>query len=298
MSSSFLELRRRHRRPAAFGRGLLGLLTAAILLPASVPASLPATAGSEAWPSRVRALYRISFGGIDIGTFNFDTGIGPQGYTADGKAELSALLGAFQWQGITRVSGTVDGTAPHPAGYTFAFRSTSRTGTVKMGFQRDSITNVSMVPQPEDLDEIVPVKPQHLQNVLDPLSAVLALARPTGTDPCGRKLAIFDGKQRFDLVMSFRREVRIAEARPSGQPSLGLVCGVRYVPIAGYKKDHDGTSQLSRERGIEVVLRPVPSANLYIPHEITVPTAIGSAVLTAHRIEIEQPGSGQIALTE
>ena len=76
------------------------------------------------------------------------------------------------------------------------------------------------------------------------------------------------------------------------------MCGVRYVPIAGYKKDHDGTTQLSRERGIEVVLRPVPSANLYIPHEITVPTAIGSAVLTAHRIEIEQAGSGQIALTE
>lgn len=252
---------------------------------------------SDAWPSRVRATYRISFNGIDIGAFRFDTGIGPAGYTADGKAELSALLGAFQWQGLTRVSGSIDARNPHPAGYNFAFRSNSRSGTVKMGFQRDTVTSHAIVPQPEDIDEVVPVKPQHLQNVLDPLSAVLALARGPESDPCGRKLAIFDGKQRFDLVMSFRREVRINEAHPSGQPGFGIVCAVRYVPIAGYKATPE-TKRLAQESGIEVVLRPVPSANIFIPHEITIPTGLGPAVLSAQRIEIEQPGAGQIALTE
>lgn len=287
---SVISLSRRGRA-VAFGLALVAPIAGGL-------GAFKALAGpADGWPSRVRATYKVSFAGVDIGSFRFETGIGPNGYTADGNAQLSALLGAFQWQGITRVSGAVDAKAPHPVGYTFAFRSNTRTGTVKMGFQRDTITSLSMVPQPEETDEIVPVKPQHLQNVLDPLSAVLALAKGNAGDPCGQKLQIFDGKQRFDLIMSFRREVRINEARPSGQPMMGIVCGVQYVPISGYKAGEE-TKRLAHEAGIEVVLRPVPSANLFVPHEIRVPTALGPAVLAAQRIEIEQPGSGQIALTD
>lgn len=270
-------------------------MLAPILGVSSAVAAAPG-AGSD-WPSRVSAIYRVTFAGVDIGTFRFETGIGPGGYTADGKTELSALLGAFQWQASTRVSGAVDAQSPHPSGYTFAFRSNSRTGTVKMGFQRGNITSLSMVPQPEDLDELVPVKPQHLQNVLDPMSAVLALAKGEGGDPCARKLPIFDGKQRFDLVLSYRREVRITESRPSGQPILGVVCGVRYVPIAGYKASEE-TSGLAQETGIEVVMRPVPSASIFVPHEVKVPTALGPVLLSAQLVEIDRPGSAKIALTE
>ena len=253
--------------------------------------------GEPQWPSRVTAIYKVAFNGFDIGSFRFQTAIGPQGYTADGNAELSALLGAFTWRGITRVAGSLDG-QPHPAGYSFDFRSSSRAGSVKLGFRQDNVTNVSMVPPAEDDSEQVPVREQHLKGVLDPLSAVLALARvPAGGDPCARKLSIFDGKQRFDLVLSHRRHERIAEARPSGQPDTVHVCRVRFVPIAGHKRNDD-TRNLAEQTGIEVALRPVPSADIYVPHQITVPTGIGAAVLTAQRIEIQSPAYGAIALTD
>ncbi len=256
----------------------------------------PALAGGERWPSRVTALYKVSFNGFDIGSFRFQTSIGPQGYQADGNADLSALLGAFTWRGITRVAGTLD-TQPHPGGYSFDFQSSSRSGSVKLGFRQDAITNISMLPPPEDTAEQVPVREQHLRGVLDPLSAVLALARvPAGADPCARKLSIFDGKQRFDLVLSHRRDERIAGSQ--GQPETVHVCRVRFIPIAGHKRHSEETRNLAEQTGIEVALRPVPSAEIYVPHQITVPTGFGAAVLTAQRVDIQGPASGAIALTD
>jgi len=47
---------------------------------------------------------------------------------------------------------------------------------------------------------------------------------------------------------------------------------------------------------IEVALRPVPSANVLVPYQISVPTMAGSAVITAKRVEIISPGKPQIAM--
>jgi hypothetical protein len=131
--------------------------------------------------------------------------------------------------------------------------------------------------------------------VLDPLSAVMALTRAQSSSPCGRKISIFDGKQRFDLLFSFRRRERVPETRPSGQPGIGYVCRVRYIPIAGHR-NNDETRQMAGNTGIEVALRPVPSANLLIPYKITIPTIAGAAVLTSQRVDITTAGMRQIAL--
>jgi hypothetical protein len=48
---------------------------------------------------------------------------------------------------------------------------------------------------------------------------------------------------------------------------------------------------------IEVALRPIPSANVFIPYQATIPTMAGYATLSAKRIEIISPGKPQIALT-
>ena len=243
------------------------------------------------------ALYKISFNGLEIGTFQFQTTIGPQGYTASGDAQISALLGVFTWRGVTRVSGAVDGATPHPAGYSFDFQSSTRSGAVKLGFKQDNITSVSMIPKIEDTEETVPVREQHLKGVLDPLSALLALSRADPANPCGRKLSIFDGKQRFDLAMSFRRNEKIVEARPSGQPGVATVCRVKYTPIARHKQNDD-TRTLANSTGIEVALRHIPSANIMVPRQITIPTGMGPAVLTAQRVEVSTVANGQIALSQ
>ena len=49
--------------------------------------------------------------------------------------------------------------------------------------------------------------------------------------------------------------------------------------------------------GIEVALRPIPSANMLVPYQINIPTMAGYASIVSKRVEISSPGKPQIALT-
>lgn len=272
----------------------------AYVLPLLAPFLLPSPSAEaeprEPWPSRVHALYKVEFNGFDIGTFAFTATVNGQTYALQGDARLSALLGAFKWRGQSQSAGTVVAEAPRPAGYTFDFEGPLKSGSLRMAYAGDTVRSLVHVPPPEPQPGVIPVKEAHLKGVLDPLSAVMAVARsPTDANPCGRRLAIFDGKQRFDLTLTYKRQEAVAETRPSGQPGVAFVCRVRYQPIAGHKHSEE-TRTLAHSSDIEVSLRPVPSARLFIPHQITVPTAAGTATLTSQRVEIVTTNE-QIALS-
>lgn len=283
------RLKSTKRIAAAGAVAALCLVQAGSLTPDS------AVAKDNDWPAHVSADYTIAFNGINIGGFKFKSSISGRDYVLDGDAELSALLGAFNWRGVTRASGNVGGNEPQPAGYTFTFKSTVRSGSVKLGFSKDRVSNVSLVPPiPEEPDE-VPLEKKHLDGALDPLTAVMALTRPAGDKgPCDRVIPIFDGKQRFDLRLSYSRQEPVREIQQSGQPGIAIVCSVRYVPIGGYSPSE--AEQMAENTGIEVSLRPVPSANLFVPHEIRIPTIAGSVTLTSARVDIMMSSQERIAL--
>jgi hypothetical protein len=276
-----------------FARVVRGL--ALLALPALLIADQAVAA--DPWPDEVQGIYKVRFNGFDVGTFEFNSTVQAHTYTLTGNAQLSALLGALSWKGETRTAGTLAANAPRPAGYTFDFNGIGKSGSIKMSFAGENVANVSHAPPLPPQPDTVPVRDTHLKGVLDPLSAVMALARTAsiGADPCQRRLSIFDGRQRFDLVLSFAREERVVEAKPSGQPNMALVCRVRYVPVAGHKMN-DETHHMATTSGIEIALRPVPSASLFVPHQITVPTIAGSATLTSHWVQITTQRNGQIAL--
>jgi len=263
--------------------------TAAALLPV-------ASLAAEPWPSRVDATYRIAFNGFDIGKFEFRADISGSSYTARGDAQLSALLGAFKWQGATRSSGTIGAAVPRPAAYTFDFEGVGKSGSIRLGFQNGNVASISAVPATPPEPETVPLRQTDLKAVFDPLSAVLAISRTTSNgNPCDRRIPIFDGKQRFDLAFSYVRQQAVGTARMNGQPGVAVVCRVRFVPIAGHRPTPE-TKHMATTEGIEVAFRPVPSAAIHVPYQISIPTIAGYATLTSERINIATRGE-QIALT-
>jgi hypothetical protein len=253
--------------------------------------------GAEKWPHKVSAQYGISFAGFDVGRFDFASEVKGGTYSLRGNAKLSALLGAFKWNGSTNSSGDLKGLEAKPAGYTFDFRSNSKTGSVKLGFNGGRVANIRLMPQGDTHPETVPIEQRHLKDVLDPLTAVLAVTRYEAGNPCTRRLPIFDGKQRFDLVFTFVREERLREKVAAGQPNVGYVCRVRYVPIAGYRMNKE-TRYMAGNDGIEVGLRAIPEANVLVPYRVTIPTVAGKAVLTSKRVEITTSAMKQIALVD
>jgi hypothetical protein len=252
-------------------------------------------AAAESWPATVRALYEINFNGFNVGTFEFRSQAESQSYTLTGNAQLSLLLGAFSWAGSTRSFGMIVNQAPNPASFTFDFKSNLRAGSTKLGFSDGAVTNIMNLPPMVTSAPIIPLREHHLKGVVDPLSAIMMLSRGATTDPCDRRIAIFDGRERFDLLFSRKGEMRVTEQAPSGQPGVAQVCRVRYLPIAGHKIDGD-TKFMAANDGIEVALRPVPSANVFVPYQVSIPTMAGSATIVSKRVEIVSPGKPQIAM--
>jgi len=281
-------------RTASVAKGVCSFL-AGLSLSLAATAAGPQTAAAEAWPANVRAVYDINFNGFNVGTFEFQSQAEQQSYTLLGNARLSVLLGAFTWDGETRSFGLIVKQEPKPASFTFDFRSNLRAGSTKLGFANGAVTNIAHLPPEPPKPDVIPLREQHLKGVVDPLSAIMVISRGPSANPCDRRIPIFDGKERFDLVFSYKRDMRVVEQAPSGQPEVAHVCRVKYLPIAGHKADSD-TSFMAANNEIEVALRPIPSANVFIPYQISIPTMAGSATIVSKRVEIVSPGKPQIAL--
>ncbi|NKB16546.1 MAG: DUF3108 domain-containing protein [Sphingomonadales bacterium] len=186
---------------------------------------------------------------------------------------------------------------PAPSSYEFDFRSTARNGAVRMRFDGNEVAQLTVVPQKPPKPDEVPLQRDHYKGVFDPLTAIMALGQMAqdSRDLCRRTLSIFDGKHRFDLALSHRRDVEIRPANSRGQAVAGQLCRIRYVPLAGHR-DNGETRDMARNHRLEVILRPVPDAGIAVPHEIRIPTFGGDIVITSRQIEITTAQRQRIAL--
>lgn len=275
-------------------RAAAAALLSALILPALVctapSAARAEPAGdTEVLPARVTAVYRIHFGVLgDIGWFSFTSTVDGGDYKLTAQAKIDTAV--FDYVGKMASEGAVESFITKPVDYQFTFRQKALFGKKKnrslaMEFDKSGVKDIKFTPPDPPSSRAIPVTAEHLKGALDPLSGVMALSLGDLSDPCNQKLPIFDGKQRFDLVFSLAK---------GGPPAAPQVCRVRLLPIAGHKKGEGADSVISGN--IEVVLAPVPKANIVVPKKVTVPTIIGAAELTTESIEIVMPDKQRFAL--
>lgn len=281
---------------AFFGKAQNFLLPAALTCAALAASSVEVGASDAEVPSKINAVYSIAFNGFNIGSFRFESEVKGSTYVLNGDAELSALLGAIKWRGVSRSAGTIHKDGPQPSGYSLNFNGNARSGSVKVGFGEGNVTSASIIPPFMIASDEVPLKRQHLKDALDPLSAVMALTFGAARKPCDQKLAIFDGKQRFDLALSYRgKRAQSGFPGQSGGKKTAIICAVRYKPLGGFRPTGE-TTHLAKSNDIEIAMLPVPSANIAIPQQVTIPTSYGHVVLSAEKISVENGRRRDVAL--
>lgn len=254
-------------------------------------------ARDQAWPNQVNARYKLTFNGFEVGAYNFTSKYSGDTYSATGKTEISALFGAFKWTGTFTGSGSVDKSGPRPVAYQMSYKTKKKLTSVTLGFDPAGVKTIALVPNKPPNPETIKVTPDNLKHVFDPISATLAISNATGSDACNRTIPVFDGKARFDLRLSLKGREAIKELRPSGQPKELLICRVKYVPIAGHKPKDFEKPWIDYDH-IEIALRAIPSAGIYVPYRISVPSSVGPAVMTADQINIIAADNAQIALRQ
>ena len=104
-----------------------------------------------------------------------------------------------------------------------------------------------------------------------------------GPASCDRTIPIFDGYTRFDIDLSY---VGQREVSAKGYKGPVAVCAVRYVPIAGHRRDRPATKFMADNKDLEVWLAPIDGARVLMPFRVSVRTMIGTTVIEASEFSV------------
>jgi len=267
--------------------GQIGVLAGVLLL--VVGASRAENAGAA---SRLQATYEMSLGVFDLGDFRLTANFDGARYTMQANAKFELLKGLlFRGGGTTRSAGVLTDKGPKPSVFEVSYKGGDKEEERFMRFANGAVSDFSIVPAKRPNPHNVPLNEKQLVNVLDPLSAAFLSIHsdlPPG-DPalCRRTVRVFDGQQRFDIVLSPKRTDKLLDGAPSDIPESVAVCRVKYVPVSGYRPDNAGVQFMTKTDDVEVWLASVPQEGLYLPYRIVVPTAMGSGSATLTKVKVK-----------
>ena len=233
----------------------------------------------------VKVDYRITLAGLTLGQADLAGTFDGERYSLTMGAQLTGLAGVFT--GGSRGGATTTGTRGANRLVSTGFSATGQTSsaerTVQVGLSGGAVTAVVITPPLEGRPERVPLSDADRRNVTDPVSGMLAvLAKPGAPDSsaCDRTVPVFDGTQRFNVVLSY------AETRTVQKPGFSgpvLVCDVRYVPIAGHRLDRPSVQYMAANRDMSVWLAPVEGTRVLVPLRVSVKTEYGTTIIEAER---------------
>jgi hypothetical protein len=248
--------------------------------------------------SKLDASYTISFARIRVGdiTATFVLGDSKYAISAHGRAGgvmkvLADGEASFSTRGIIR-----DG-HPVPTNFSSKVVSNAETSDVTMVLDEGSVKELAATPPPSA--DRVPVTEANRQGIVDPLTAMLFSATAVGEilprEACRHTLPIFDGQQRYDLKLAFKRMDTVTAEK--GYVGPVVVCSVRYEPIAGHRASTPFVKYLSEGREIEIALAPVAGTRLLVPFRVWVVSMLANLAIEASRFEanIQPLGDSTVA---
>jgi hypothetical protein len=258
-------------------------------LPAGLGEDRPVEAG-------LRATYRVDLAAFNLGRFHVNADFSGSRYEMRAKGRFSLVSGMlYEASGRTTSKGEWSRGAPQPAKFTLSYDNGKKKEQRELRFEDGAVSDITIVPKKKlNPNRRVPVSKQQLEHVLDPLTAAFLSAQSTGAPGdlgvCDQTVPVFDGKQRFDIVLKPKRSDIVGNDAPPTLAGPVAVCQVKYVPIAGYKRDHAGIKFVSENEDIEVWLTRLPQTSMYIPYRVVMPTAWGTGSVTLIDIEMGRQG--------
>lgn len=264
-------------------------------IPRALGVSLTIGALAAIWPGPaaadvLRARYSLSLIGLPIGTAGITANLEPSSYNIEADVKLTGLAALISSaRGAATASGAISLGRVAAATYATTSANAKMTRTVRMGMNAGTVRDVEISPPIfDEAPDRVPVTEADKHNIIDPMSAVvmpIPRGQPAvGPAACNRSIPVFDGDSRFDIVMKY---VGTREAKAKGYAGPVSVCAVRYVPVAGYRRDRKATQFMADNTHIEVWLAPVENAHVAVPFRISVLTLIGTTVIEAAEFHVE-----------
>ena len=245
-----------------------------------------ATVGARA--DMLRATYNVSLIGLPIGVASVNATLTRNSYAIDATAKLSGLATMVsRSRGASTGKGAIVDNHIVPATFATTASNSSMTRTIRMSLAANAVTGVDISPPFEDKPDRVPLSDKDKQGIVDPIGAFVIPAPAkgplVGPASCDRTIPVFDGYTRFDVDLTY---VGQREVSAKGYKGPVAVCSVRYVPIAGHRRDRPATKFMADNKDLEVWLAPVESARVLLPFRVSARTMIGTTVIEASEFSL------------
>jgi len=245
------------------------------------------TGASASAQGKLDAHYTVTLAGVPIGKGTWVVDVGDEQFTAAGTGMTTGLLRVFAAsQGSSAARGAVRGDVLVPTLFVSTIHNDKRVEELRIVLSAGTVKELFVEPPNAPNPDRIPVTDAHRRGVVDPMSAAL-LRVPGSGDPvspeaCRRTVPVFDGRVRFDLQLSFKRIENVQTHQGyQGYQGPVVVCGVQFVPLAGFVPERPAIRYLIAQQDMEMVLAPIPGTRIVVPYRISLQTPLGRGVLEA-----------------
>lgn len=260
------------------GRGIrAGTGVLAALMLATLPTGPAHAAG------RLEARYVLTVAGVELGRGAVTLKADESTYEVSGSGRISGVLRAVSsGKGQIAARGHLTDTKMVPQVYAMHAESEGKKERARIAMASGGVTSTDVHPPLRAIPDRVPVADKVLRNIVDPVSGAFVYIPGTGDlfapSSCDRALPVFDGRQRYDLQLSFKRKESV---KTKGYEGPALVCQVRYTPVAGHRQNRETVKYMQDNEDMFVWLVPIAGTRLMAPYKASISTMIGTALLEA-----------------
>ena len=213
-------------------------MTLPALLRAATVACLGLVAAGEAAAQvKLATNYGITVARIPIGTDTASAEFTDKDYSITMSGRASGLLRILaSGEGTLSTVGIFKDGKPTPTRYVSTTTADDDKLDVTITFEDGNVKDMK-VSDPPPVPDRVPLADAHRKGVLDPLTAMFIPGTDTGDGlgqaECRRTLPIFDGRRRYDIVLTYKRAEKVKADKGYAGPAV--VCSAVLKPIAGHR---------------------------------------------------------------
>lgn len=259
-------------------------------LAAMVGVGLFASAGPALADGQLEAKYALSLAGVEVGRADVTVNATDAGYDILGTGRVTGILRAVSsGKGSVAARGGMAAGKSVPRLFVVSARADGKDELIKFAITDNVVKDLDVAPPPKPYPDRVEITDAHLVNVTDPLTgafvSVPGKADMLSAAACDRTVPVFDGRQRYDIVLSFERveDVKIEK----GFSGKAVVCQVRYVPVAGHRPTRSTVKYMQENKDMHVWLVPIAGTRLMAPFKVEVATLVGTVLFEATSFKSE-----------
>lgn len=251
-------------------------------------------AGPAFAEGQLDAKYTLSVGGVEIGRGSVTVKADDAAYEISGSARLSGVLRAVSSaKGVAAARGSLGDGRMLAKVFAMNAEADGKEENARIAMTKGAVRETDVEPPLKPYPDRVPVTQAVLQDVIDPMSGAFVYvpgsADLTAPATCDRAIPVYDGRQRYDIVLSYARKETVEVEGYSGP---AVVCAVRYKPIAGHRPSRYTVQYMMANKDMYAWLVPIPGTRLMAPFRVSVATRIGTAVLEATSFEAQPRQAG------